>query len=215
MPVSSCWKSVLLACVCFEVQEYIFSSSFVLNVVHGVLVLLSGYYFFNVKIWEGPWTPLPLLLSSQISQLLIRIFSSKVKVLFSGWVVSDSVNPLTVAQQTPHLPGQNAGVGCHLLLQGISLTQGSNPHLPHCRRILYCLSPRELTDPHLSCLPCVKQCANTRLPKALNPPHNAMRQALALHSATSEGSEPQRGQGRSILWERIHTQLAGSSVSAH
>ena len=88
------------------------------------------------------------------------------------------MNPLTVAQQTPHLPGQNAGVGCHLLLQGISLTQGSNPHLPHCRRILYCLSPRELTDPHLSCLPCAKQCANTLLPKALNLPHNATRQAL-------------------------------------
>ena len=26
-------------------------------------------------------------------------------------------------------PGQNTGVGCHALLQGIFLTQGSNPHL--------------------------------------------------------------------------------------
>ena len=26
-------------------------------------------------------------------------------------------------------PGKNAGVGCHFLLQGIFLTQGSNPHL--------------------------------------------------------------------------------------
>ena len=116
--------------------------------------------------------------SSQVPQLLIRIFSSKVKVLFSGWVVSDSVNPLTVAQQTPHLPGQNSGVGCHFLLQGISLTQGSNPRLPHCRRILYCLSPRELTDPNLSCLPCAGHCPNTLLSKALNLPHNTMKQAL-------------------------------------
>ena len=36
--------------------------------------------------------------------------------------------------------GKNTGVGCHALLQGIFLTQGLNPGLPHCRRILYCLS---------------------------------------------------------------------------
>ena len=35
-------------------------------------------------------------------------------------------------------PSKNTGVGCHFLLQGIFLTQGSN--LPHCRLILYCLS---------------------------------------------------------------------------
>jgi len=32
------------------------------------------------------------------------------------------------------------GVGCHSLLQGIFLTQGSNLSLPHCRQILYHLS---------------------------------------------------------------------------
>ena len=30
-------------------------------------------------------------------------------------------------------PAKNTGVGCHLLLQGIFLTQGLNPGLPHCR----------------------------------------------------------------------------------
>ena len=34
-------------------------------------------------------------------------------------------------------PCKNAGVGCHFLLQGIFLTQGSNPGLLHCRQILY------------------------------------------------------------------------------
>ena len=34
-------------------------------------------------------------------------------------------------------PGKNAGVGCHALLQGIFPTQGSNPGLPHCRRIFF------------------------------------------------------------------------------
>ena len=34
-------------------------------------------------------------------------------------------------------PGKNTGVGCLILLQGIFPAQGSNPGLPHCRRILY------------------------------------------------------------------------------
>ena len=37
-------------------------------------------------------------------------------------------------------PGQNIGVGSLSFLQGIFPTQGSNPGLPHCRRILYQLS---------------------------------------------------------------------------
>ena len=37
-------------------------------------------------------------------------------------------------------PGQNTGLGSLSLLQGIFPTQGSNPGLPHCRRILYQLS---------------------------------------------------------------------------
>ena len=37
-------------------------------------------------------------------------------------------------------PGQNTGVGSLSLLQGIFPTQGSNPGLPHCPRILYHLS---------------------------------------------------------------------------
>ena len=40
-------------------------------------------------------------------------------------------------------PGKNTGVGCHDLHQGIFPTQGSNPGLPHCRQILYCLSHQE------------------------------------------------------------------------
>ena len=37
-------------------------------------------------------------------------------------------------------PSKSTGVGCHLLLQGIFPTQGSNPGLPHCRQMLYRLS---------------------------------------------------------------------------
>ena len=33
-------------------------------------------------------------------------------------------------------PGENTGVGCLFLLQGIFPTQGSNPGLSHCRQTL-------------------------------------------------------------------------------
>jgi len=39
--------------------------------------------------------------------------------------------------------GQNTGVGSLSLLQGIVPAQGSNPGLPHCRRICYQLSHKE------------------------------------------------------------------------
>ena len=37
-------------------------------------------------------------------------------------------------------PGKNTGVGYHSVLQGIFPTQGLNPVLSHCRRVLYHLS---------------------------------------------------------------------------
>ena len=54
-------------------------------------------------------------------------------------VVSDSYQPFGLYSPW-NSPGQNTGVGSHSLLQGIFPTQGSNPGLPHCRRILYQLS---------------------------------------------------------------------------
>ena len=54
-------------------------------------------------------------------------------------VVSDSLQPHGLYSLW-NSPGQNTGVGSHSLLQEIFRTQGSNPGLPHCRRILYQLS---------------------------------------------------------------------------
>ena len=51
--------------------------------------------------------------------------------------------PWTAAYQASQSMGfsrQDAGVGCHFLLQGIFPIQGSNPGLPHCRQTLYPLS---------------------------------------------------------------------------
>ena len=65
-------------------------------------------------------------------------------VCVSHSVVSDSLQPYGL-QPTRlfclwNSPGNNTRVDGHSLLQGIFLTQGSNPGLPPCRQILYCLS---------------------------------------------------------------------------
>ena len=66
------------------------------------------------------------------------------------WVLSVSHSVLSNSLQ-PHglqgarllcscdSPGKNTRVSGHFLLQGIFLTQGSNPGLLYCRQILYCL----------------------------------------------------------------------------
>ena len=62
------------------------------------------------------------------------------KRTWSCSVVSNSLRPHGL-QPTRLLcpwdfPGTGTGVGCHVLLQGIFLTQESNPGLPHCRQTL-------------------------------------------------------------------------------
>ena len=53
--------------------------------------------------------------------------------------MSDSLRPHGLYSPL-NFPGQNTGMGIHSLFQGIFLTQGLNPGLPYCRRILYQLS---------------------------------------------------------------------------
>ena len=54
-------------------------------------------------------------------------------------VVSDSLPPHGL-HSSWNSPGQNTRVGSHSILQEIFPTQGSNPGLLHCRKILYQLS---------------------------------------------------------------------------
>ena len=54
--------------------------------------------------------------------------------------MSDSLRPHGLLLRPWDFPGKSTGVDCHFLLQGIFLTQESNPGLPHCRQRLYCLS---------------------------------------------------------------------------
>ena len=55
--------------------------------------------------------------------------------------------PWTATCQAPVSMGfssKSTGVGCHFLLQGIFLTQESNPGLLHCRQNLYQLSSTKI-----------------------------------------------------------------------
>ena len=74
------------------------------------------------------------------------IFETMCCAVLRSSAVSDSATPLMQPAMLLCLwgsPGKNTGVGSHALLQGIFLTQGSNPGLLHCRQILYQLSHQE------------------------------------------------------------------------
>ena len=56
----------------------------------------------------------------------------------------DPMNCMTPGSSNPwNSPGNSTRVGCHSLLQGIFLTQESNPGLLHCRLIFRPEPPRE------------------------------------------------------------------------
>ena len=104
--------------------------------------------------WSWWWEPVLDTLSIQLCACFLfsqwcpqPVFDKKVKVTQSC---------LTV---TPwNSPGQNTEVGSFSFLQGIFPTQGLNPGLPHCRRILYQLSHKGIPQRRpLFCLEVLKK----------------------------------------------------------
>ena len=65
--------------------------------------------------------------------------SGSLHYILSHSVMSNSLLPHGLCKPW-NSPGQNTGVGNLSLLKRIFPTQGSNPSLPPCRWILYCLS---------------------------------------------------------------------------
>ena len=124
--------------------------------------------FVMFSLWSIPGTLLIILMSLEIDFTgdICGILISLMNVMNVGkglllaklvlltmcevkWSVSCSVMPNSLwpygLQPTRLLcpwgfPGKNTGVGCHFLLQGIFLTQGSNLGLLNCRQILFWLS---------------------------------------------------------------------------
>ena len=76
----------------------------------------------------------------------LGVWDEEIRVGKIPWRESESCSVMSDSSQSHALyspwnsPGQKTGMGSHSLLQGIFPTQGSNPRLPHCRRILYQLS---------------------------------------------------------------------------
>ena len=92
---------------------------------------------------------------------------SHVKWRESCSVVSDSLRPYGLHSPWNSL-GQDTGVGSLSLLQGIFPTQGSNPGLPHCRRLLYKLSHqgRSHCFPSTGDTVCMSSARETQQPSA-------------------------------------------------
>ena len=129
------------------------------------LIILSPKGFFNInKVFRRETHSFHSLYSSSNIIQLVKIWFMKLFQNFplyseayisrhlwlipvvteSCSVVSDSLQPrgLWPARLLCpwNSPGRSTSVGSLSLLQGIFPTQGSNPGLPHCRQILYCLS---------------------------------------------------------------------------
>ena len=101
----------------------------------------------------NPLRPVEPMSSALVGRFLTTGPPGKSKLRFLRWDnpglievkwKSMSCVPLFVTPWTIYSPwnslGQNTGMGSLSLLQGIFPTQGLNPRLLHCRRILYQLS---------------------------------------------------------------------------
>ena len=102
------------------------------------------------RVFRRSWSWVPQLLTEAFKKAWSLLVSSS---LLSCSALSDSfVTPRTV--WAPRLlcprdfPGENTGMGCHFHLQGVFLTQGSDPRLWPGRRVLHRWGPREACDRH-------------------------------------------------------------------
>ena len=111
---------------------------------------------------EGPTPrPLPVTLFRNSIVEVVRKDEIALELCESALVPQSCLTlfatPWTVARQLLcpwNSPGNNTGVGSLSLLQGIFSTQGSNPGLPHCRRIVFHLSfPGSPSSPKASMTP--------------------------------------------------------------
>ena len=112
------------------------------RVFSGTTVQKCQFFSIQLSLWPNPhictWPPEKTISFDYPDLCWQTVISVKVKSLSN---VRLFATPWTAWLLSPwDFPGKNTGVGCHFLLQGIFLTQGLNPGLPHCRQMLYHLS---------------------------------------------------------------------------
>ena len=120
-----------------------------------------------------------LKLSNSLSQPTV-LLSSEVCSRVRLFATPQTIQSLKFSR--PH-----TGEGCHSLLQEIFPTQGSNPGLPHCRRILYQLSYKGS-------------------PRILE---------WAAYPFSSRSSQPWNGTGVSYIAGRFYTGYQGSQYNSN
>ena len=100
-------------------------------------IFSSFFIFLNERCWL-------VLTDATKSKVHTTNMDSSAYVCLAAQLCPTFCSPMDCSLPGPSLhgdsPGKNPGVGCHSLLQGIFPTQGLNPGLPHCRRILHQLS---------------------------------------------------------------------------
>ena len=115
---------------CLQVPEESASWIIVYWVCKGEIDFSTLFYYRSELINGEGW------IWTSLQACMITPFS-RVQLFATLWTVARQ------ASLSRDSSGKNTGVGCHALLQGIFLTQGSNPGLLHCRQILYCWATGE------------------------------------------------------------------------
>ena len=120
-------RHVVVACCCFSLHfpgDIWSRVSFCMFICH--LYIIFGLWWYVLEGF-GPF----------LTGLIFLFFS--LRVLSHSELCPTLCDPMDCSPPGSSVhrdfPGKNTGVDCHALLKGIFPTQGSNPGLPHCRRI--------------------------------------------------------------------------------
>ena len=148
-------KAVLSPCLFNLYAEYILQNAGMDEAQAGIRIarrnINSIRYADDITVMTESEEELKSFLAKEESEKFgLKLNIQKTEIMASGSVSSVQsfsrvrlfVTSWTAAHQARqwNAPGKNTEVGCHFLLQGIFLTQGSNPGLPHCRWTFYQLS---------------------------------------------------------------------------
>ena len=121
------------------------------------------------------WGVRDVALSRRNIRLFFGFSAFLLLLLLIASVVFNSVQPYGLQPARFLCPwdslGRSTGVGCHVGLLGIFLTQGSNPGLLHCRKALYCWAIREAPFCFLAAAAkSLQSCSTLRNPIDSSPP---------------------------------------------
>ena len=131
----SIWKS--LVSFCLIILFKLFTYMFCLSISNSQQNVFPSFFFLSSSFTTYFYIPSFL----HVLQLIPFILSVHLTTMcLCAQLCPTLYNPMDCSPPGSFcrwdFPGKNTGEGCYFLLQGIFLTQGSNPCLLHCRWIL-------------------------------------------------------------------------------